>query len=49
MVTRGQLGDHAAEFLVQVDLGVDDVREDAPAVLDDCDGSLVAARLDAEG
>ena len=47
-VTRGQLGDYAPEFLVQVDLGVDDVRQDAPAVLDDCDGCLVAACLDAQ-
>jgi hypothetical protein len=49
MVARGQFGDDAAELFVQVDLGVDDIRQDAPAVLDDCDRRFVAACLDAEG
>jgi hypothetical protein len=49
MVSRGQLGDDAAELLVQVDLRVDDIRQDAAAVLDDCDRRLVAAGLDPEG
>jgi hypothetical protein len=49
MVSRGQLGDDAAELLVQVDLRVDDIRQDAAAVLYDCNRRLVAAGLNAEG
>jgi len=48
VVARRQLGDDAAEVLVQVHLRVDDVRHDAPAVLDQGDGSFVARRFDAE-
>jgi hypothetical protein len=48
VVARRELRDHAAELLVQVDLGVYDVRPDAAAVLDDCDRSFVAAGFDAE-
>jgi hypothetical protein len=49
VVARGQFGDDAAELFVQVDLRVDDIRQDAAAVLDDCDRRFVAACLDAEG
>jgi hypothetical protein len=48
VVARRELRDDAAELLVQFDLGVDDVRPDAAAVLDDCDRSFVAAGFDAE-
>src|SRR5712664_2514845 len=41
MVARRQLGDDAAEVLVQVHLRVDDVRHHAPAVLDQGDGGLI--------
>jgi hypothetical protein len=49
VVARSQLGHDAAELLVQVDLGVDDVRQNAPAIFDDCDRRFVAAGLYAEG
>ena len=48
VVAGRQLGDDAAEVLVQVDLGVDDVGEDLAAVLDDRDRGLVAGRFDAQ-
>lgn len=49
VVAGGQLGDDPTEPFVQVDLGVDDIRQDPPAVLDDCDRRFIAACLDAEG
>ena len=48
MVASGELGDHAAELPVQLDLGVDDVGEDVPAVFHDRDRAFVAAGLYAE-
>ena len=48
VLARGQLRDHAAVFGVQLDLRRDDVRANAPAVLDDRHGGLVARGLDAE-
>jgi hypothetical protein len=48
VVARRELGHHAAEVLVQLDLGVDDVGEDVPAALDERDRSFVAAGLDSE-
>jgi hypothetical protein len=48
VVAGRELGDHAAEFFVQVDLGVDDVRQHPTPILDDCDGRLVAACFDAQ-
>jgi hypothetical protein len=48
VVPRRQLGDHTAELLVQLDLGVDDVGEDFATILDYRDGSLVAACFDAQ-
>jgi hypothetical protein len=44
----GDLRDHAAVDAMDVDLGVNDVRKNGPAVLDDGRGGLVAGRLDAE-
>ena len=46
---RGHLGHDAAEPFVQVDLGGDEVRPHAEAVLDHRDGGLVARGFDAEG
>jgi hypothetical protein len=37
VVAGGELGHHAAEFRVEVDLGVDDVGEDAAAISHDSD------------
>jgi len=45
---RGDLRDHAAEPLVQVDLRGDQVRADREAVFEHRDGRLVARGLDAE-
>jgi hypothetical protein len=49
VVARRKLRDDATELFVQVDLGVDDVGEDPPAVFDHRDGSFVAAGFDSEG
>src|SRR5258708_36933133 len=49
VIARGQLGDDPAEFLVQLDLGVDDVAEDPATTVHDRDRSFVAAGLDPEG
>jgi len=46
VVSGGELGHHATELGVQVDLRVDDVGEDAPAAGYHRDGCLVAAGLD---
>src|SRR5258708_12864294 len=49
VIAGRELRYHAAEFPVQVDLRVDDVGEDAAAVLHDGDGRFVAAGFDAQG
>ncbi|TMF94744.1 MAG: methyltransferase domain-containing protein [Chloroflexi bacterium] len=49
VVAGRELGHDAAEVLVQVHLGVDDVGQDLAAVLDNRDRGLVAACFDAEG
>src|SRR5260370_3666759 len=48
VIAGRELRYHAAELLVQVDLRVDDVGEDAAAVFHDGDGRFVAAGFDAE-
>src|SRR4029077_5651976 len=48
-IASGQLGDHAAERLVQVDLRVDHVGEYAPPARDHRNRGFVAAGLDAQG
>src|SRR5205814_8656009 len=45
----GDLGHHATEAHVQIDLARDEVRTDREAVFDHRDGRLVARGLDAEG
>ena len=47
--TRRNLGDDAAGLRVERDLARDDVGQDAPAVLDDRHGRLVAGGLDRPG
>ncbi len=48
VVAGRELRDHAAELLVQVNLRMDDVGEDAATVLNDGDRGFVAAGFDAE-
>jgi hypothetical protein len=48
MLARGELGNYAAVFAVDIDLRGDDAREDAAAVGDDCCGGFVAGGFDAE-
>ena len=48
MLARGEFGDYAAVFAVDVDLRGDDAGEDAAAVGDDCGGGFVAGGFDAE-
>src|SRR5260370_18376013 len=49
VIARGQLRDDAAEFPVQVDLGVDDVAENPATSVHNSDRSFVAAGFDSDG
>ena len=49
VIAGGQLGDDASKTRVQVDLRMDDVREDMPSALDQGDRGLVTGGLDPEG
>ena len=48
VVAGRELRDDAAEILVQVDLRVDDVGQDAAAIFNQCDRGFVARRFDSE-
>ncbi len=48
MLARGDLGHHAAEACMEVDLGGDDAREHAAGRVDHGDGRLVAGGFDGE-
>ena len=49
VVASGELGYDAAELRMQVDLRMDDVGQDAPAIRDHRDRGLVAAGLYRQG
>ena len=48
MVARGQFRDHAAVGLMQIHLGVQHMREQAEAVIEDGDGGFVAGGFESE-